>query len=819
MTPSNPTPHAAFEAVRTYPIPALRLELQEYRHRATGARHLHLAADDKHNAFLVAFLTVPQDSTGVAHILEHTALCGSRRYPVRDPFFMMTRRSLSTFMNAFTASDWTAYPFASLNRKDFANLLDVYLDAAFFPALEPLDFAQEGHRVEFEPSDDPRGRLTFKGVVFNEMKGAMSSPLQRLGQALQSALFPTVTYHHNSGGDPSCIPDLTYDQLKAFHAQHYHPSNALFMTYGDIPAADHQGRFEDQVLHHFEPLAVDFAIPDERRYTAPQVFNHSYPLAEGEATAAKTHVVISWLLDPCTDPRRVMEGRLLSGVLLDNSSSPLRHALETSELGTAPSPMCGFDAGTRETAFACGLEGTEPERAEAVEQLVLDTLERVARDGVPFEAVAAVLHQLELSQREITGDGFPYGLQLIMEALTPALHGGDPAAALDQDALLEQLRKDIEDPGFIRQLVGRLLLDNPHRVRLVMTPDPALSRRQNEAEVQRLQALEGALSDADREGIVARASALAERQNQPDDPEQLPRVGLEDVAPDLDIPEGEAIAGLPLATTWYDQGTNGLVYQQLVIDLPTLDDELLDLLPLYAYCVSEVGSGGRDYLTTQARQSAVTGGLSARPGFRSATDDPQKVKGLFVVAAKGLVTHVDPLTQLLMETIDAPRFDEHGRLRELIAQLRNRREARVTGRGHLLAMIAASSELSPTGQLFHRSDGLKGLQILQALDRSLATPEGIAAFGAQLETLHGHIQRAPRRLLVVGEGKDKDPILAALARHWPATGSGHGFVPFAPPPVCAPVHQAWSTSSAVNYSAIAFPPVGSGHRDGPAHHG
>ncbi|HXH01791.1 MAG TPA: insulinase family protein, partial [Candidatus Competibacteraceae bacterium] len=210
------TPASRFELLRSRSIPSLRVELEEYRHRGTGARHLHLKANDPHNAFLVAFLTVPQDSTGVAHILEHTALCGSRRFPVRDPFFMMIRRSLNTFMNAFTASDWTAYPFASQNRKDFNNLLEVYLDAAFFPLLDELDFAQEGHRLEFAEPGNPASPLVYKGVVYNEMKGAMSSPVSRLSQSLQTYLFPTTTYHYNSGGEPSDIPRLSHAQLKAF---------------------------------------------------------------------------------------------------------------------------------------------------------------------------------------------------------------------------------------------------------------------------------------------------------------------------------------------------------------------------------------------------------------------------------------------------------------------------------------------------------------------------------------------------------------------------------------------------------------------------
>ncbi len=233
-----PDAHPAFVAIRQQNIESLNIRVEQYEHKKTGAVHYHLASDNSENVFLVALRTVPQDSTGVAHILEHTALCGSKRFPVRDPFFMMLRRSLNTFMNAFTSSDWTAYPFASQNRKDFDNLLQVYLDAVFFSRLDPLDFAQEGHRVEFAEPGNPDSELVFKGVVFNEMKGAMSSISSALWSKMCEHLFPTSTYHYNSGGDPQHIPDLSYEQLQAFYRSHYHPSNAIFMTFGDIEASD-----------------------------------------------------------------------------------------------------------------------------------------------------------------------------------------------------------------------------------------------------------------------------------------------------------------------------------------------------------------------------------------------------------------------------------------------------------------------------------------------------------------------------------------------------------------------------------------------------
>ena len=267
--PANTLAHPAFEHLRSTPIDSLKITVEEYRHRVTGASHLHLAADNNENVFMVAFRTVPMDSTGVAHILEHTSLCGSARYPVRDPFFMMLRRSLNTFMNAFTSSDWTAYPFASQNRKDFDNLLKVYLDAAFFPKLDALDFAQEGHRVEFTEADNPDTPLVFRGVVFNEMKGAMSSPTSQLWHRLCHHLFPASTYHYNSGGEPADIPDLSWQQLRDFHATHYHPSNAMFMTFGDIPAQQHQQAFESLALSQFKSPGKTLTVSNETRLAKP----------------------------------------------------------------------------------------------------------------------------------------------------------------------------------------------------------------------------------------------------------------------------------------------------------------------------------------------------------------------------------------------------------------------------------------------------------------------------------------------------------------------------------------------------------------------
>jgi Zn-dependent M16 (insulinase) family peptidase len=810
-------PESSFEHIKSTAVESLHLTVEEYRHRPTGARHLHLAAEDDNNAFLVAFLTVPQDSTGVAHILEHTSLCGSERFPMRDPFFMMTRRSLNTFMNAFTSTDWTAYPFATRNRKDFDNLLQVYMDAVFFPRLDPLDFAQEGHRVEPADPADPDSELVFKGVVYNEMKGAMSSPVSRLWHLLQSRLFPTITYHYNSGGDPEAIPDLTYEQLKRFHTSHYHPSNAVFMTYGDMPAGDHQKRLEAYGLKRFSALELDLGIPDERRYSAPVRVVEHYPIEGEEGTSGKTHIVLGWLLGKGADLRESMQTHLLSGVLLDNSSSPLRHALETTILGSSPSELCGADDSTREMTFVCGLEGSDPEHAEAVEDLILGVIRRVAEEGVPQETVESVLHQLELAQREIRAGHVPYGLRLMVNALSPTLHGGDPAAFLNLDPVLRELRESVTDPGFLPGLARRLLLENPHRVRVVMAPDPDLGAGMAEAERRRLATLRAVMDEAERGGVLEQARALQARQLQRDDPSLLPKVGLEDVPPEMRVVEGEpqGVAGMP--ATWFGQGTNGLVYSQVVVDLPPLPEPLVDLLPLFCDCATEVGCGERDYLAAQAWQAAFTGGVSADTSVRAAVDDVGLAHGYFVLGGKALVRNGGGLAQVLREVFERARFDELPRLRELVAQLRAERELAVTDHGHVLAMAAACAGMSPTAALAHRWNGLLGLRQLKALDDALRDDDRLAEFAAGLTQIRDVILEAPRRLLLVGEPAQRESLVTALETEWEGIAEAQRQpARFVPPGTRHRVREAWAVNTQVSFCARAYPTVPVEHEDAAA---
>ncbi len=817
---ATPLAHPTFRFKRNRFLPTLNLSVEEYVHVATGAVHFHLASDNPENVFLVALRTVPHDSTGVAHILEHTALCGSRRFPVRDPFFMMVRRSLNTFMNAFTSSDWTAYPFASQNRKDFNNLLEVYLDAVFFSNLHELDFAQEGHRMEFQEPNNPDSPLEYKGVVFNEMKGALSSATSYIWQLLTEQLFPTTTYHYNSGGDPVHIPELSYADLQAFYKTHYHPSNAIFMTYGDIPAHEHQAKFETLALHEFTRLDVHIAVGDEHRFKHPKKIETTYPLDETDITD-KTHIVMAWLLGKSASLEDMYKAQLLSSVLMDNSASPLQQVLETTDLGRSPSPLSGLEDSQREMSFICGLEGCAADSTDKVEALILQTLEKVASEGVPQEKVEAALHALELHQREISGDSYPYGLQLILSALSTATHRGDPIELLDIDPVLTRFKQAIKNPDFIPQLVRVLLLNNPHRVTLTARPDNTQSERAKAAEAGRLATIKSKLSADDKERIIRQAAALQERQAEKPNAELLPKVELSDVPADIQWPVKQTIGlqvnGAKLQVAFYPQGTNGLSYQQVVLALPKLGDEQLELLPYCTSCMSEVGIGSRSYLEIQEQQASISGGLSAYTSMRSTLASEQNVQAYLVLSSKALYSKQTEISTLLRDTLLDCRFDESERIHELMEQILGRREQSITQSGHSLAMTAACSRMSPLAMLDHQSGGLEGIRRMKQLVKGLENHNQLQEFAAQLAGVHSAIIHGEKQFLLVAEASQEAALLGSLEATW--ADAAHIKVnesAFVLPPVRDIVREAWVTSTQVNFSSMAFPTVCGSHPDAAA---
>ena len=804
------TVHPAFQLVRQHHVEALDIAVSEYKHKVTGAVHYHLASEHDENVFLVAFRTQPMDSKGEAHILEHTALCGSEKFPVRDPFFLMIRRSLNTFMNAFTAADWTAYPFATQNKKDFQNLLEVYLDAAFSANLNPLDFAQEGIRIELE-----NGEPVYKGVVFNEMKGAMSSPSDQLYHQLAHHLFPETTYHYNSGGDPKDIPDLTYEELVHFYKSHYHPSNAVFMTFGNEPAYKLQEQFETLALSKFSRGETLYSKP-ERRLTQPVTVTENYAV-DAEDLKDKTYHIISWLLPEASDVKLRLGMRLAEGILLEDSSSPLRHYLETCGYAQSTGPILGVDDSNFEMTFFCGVQGSNPEHAEEFKNGVFNILEDVASKPVDTAMVDAILHQIELHQREINGDGTPYGLSLILNGLGSAIHHSDPIHVWDVDTAIEQVKEELKDPMWLSNLIKTHLIDNPHRVQMTLIPDAQKSAKEAEAEKVRLAEIGAKLTEAEKAEIIAQTEALNIRQDTPDDLDLLPKVGLEDVPAELHIVQGqlrEIISNnMDMPLNLYHAGTNGIYYQQVLIQIPNeiVKSPYFNLLSIL---LGEVGAGEYDYLELQQLQTAVSGGLGMGASLRSKVDDKDQISAWMTLTTKSLVNNFKAI-ELLKLAFEQLRFDEKDRIIELLQQRKTRWQSRVSGAGHSYAMQIASRNHSALAQRDYDNTGLGALNWLIDLTAKIENDE--AEYNKlidELKLIHNQLLKAPKQFLLVCEEQQSERLVEEVQTVWDKVAIEdiqRDLIQVTPEH--SHTDEAWLIQANVQFCATAYPAVDVSHPD------
>ena len=804
------TIHPAFQLLRQHHVEALDIHVSEYKHKVTGAVHYHLATNHDENVFLVAFRTQPMDSKGTAHILEHTALCGSEKFPVRDPFFLMIRRSLNTFMNAFTAADWTAYPFATQNKKDFQNLLSVYLDAAFAANLNPLDFAQEGIRIELE-----NDQAVYKGVVFNEMKGAMSSPTDQLYHQLAYHLFPETTYHYNSGGDPKEIPDLSYEQLVEFYKTHYHPSNAVFMTFGNQNAYDLQEQFETLALHKFSKGTTLYSTP-EKRLTAPIEVTESYAV-DSEDLKDKTFHVMSWLLPETSDIKLRLGMRLVEGILLENSASPLRHYLETCGYAQSTGPLMGVDDSNFEMTFYCGVQGSNAEYAENFKSGVLNILQDVASKPVDTDLVDAILHQIELHQREINGDGTPYGLSLILNGLGSAIHHNDPIHVWDVDSAIEQVKEELKDPMWLSNLIQIHLLDNPHRVQMTLVPDATKSVKEQQAEQARLAEITANLTEDQKIEIQEKTEALKKRQDTPDDLELLPKVGLEDIPADLHIVPGQLreiiCNGLDTPLNLYHAGTNGIYYQQVLIQIP---DDIVQspYFNLLSILMGEVGAGEYDYLELQQLQTAVSGGLGMGASLRSKVDNKDRISAWLTLTTKSLTQKLDAI-QLLKLAFEQLRFDEKDRIIELLQQRKTRWHSRLSGSGHSYAMQAASRQMSALARRDYHNTGLGALNWLSDLVTKIDQDEdAYHALIAELQAIHRKLLQAPKQFLLVCEEHHSDRLVEEVQNVWDKLQVNKAPVTLTQvEQVNTANDEAWLIQTNVQFCASAYQAVDVAHAD------
>ena len=739
---------STFEKVSSNFIPVLQATIEQYVEPASGMRHIHMHTEQAEMVFLVAFPTVPEVSDGRAHILEHLALCGSARYPVRDPFFSMLRRSTATFMNAMTYPDRTVYPFASTDRKDFFNLLDVYLDAAFFPNLDYLNFRQEGWRHAFEGD-----KLVYQGIVFNEMKGAFNSPMRALDSGIASTLLKGTTYEVESGGDPLDIPDLTHEMLKEFHASHYHPSQAVIMTAGNIEASAVQEQVAERVLSKlsgFSPRRLPQLAP---AWTAPQ--ENIVKIPSQEARDDEFGLQFAWLLGESSDPLAFYHAHLLSAGLLGESSAPVMRAMESAGYGR-PSDMNGRDAGTRQMVFHIGMEGLTEEQIADAHARIWAALEETAEEGIPAAVLHAALRDIKYGQREISSGRMPYGLGRLLHALPLAMYDGDVMDAFDNAAILETLEKQIEDPEFFKQLV-RDLIANPTRLTTRVVPDAAFFTERAAQEDAKLAALQASLTDAQRAHIVAESAALDAHQQLPSNSEVLPRIRPGDVSahprPALAIPD--AVNG----AVAFSIASNGISYANVLYDVSHLPEASWPWLRLYTDLAPELGVGEMSFDDASAwRQSMVP---SFHIGLEAIPRPQQTMRVELSFSASGLREEHEAIAAVLSAWIAKPRFNEEERLAFLIESLVQDKLSSLAESGSRYAMLASTAPLSPTRRFDDIIGGPAALPFYRRLQQLSKTSEGLQEIARELDALHAHIIAQPPTVLCAGLDQD-GVILAGL---------------------------------------------------------
>lgn len=708
-----------YELLKDQLIPEINSRVLFYRHIKTGGEILSLVNDDENKVFGITFRTPPVDSTGLPHILEHSVLCGSRKYPVKEPFVELMKSSLQTFLNAMTFPDMTCYPVASQNLQDFYNLVDVYLDAVFFPRLTEYILMQEGWHYDLKSLEGP---INYKGVVYSEMKGSYSSPDRLIYDYTEKSLFPDNAYAFDSGGDPKKIPDLTFEKFKEFHEKYYHPSNSRIFFYGDD---DPEKRFEiiDEYLDKFDRIDIDSAIYPQAAFKKPVRVIRSFDAGDSDESGSKARFTLNWLFSKKKNPEFILSMYLLEYILLGMPGSPLRKALIESGLGEDLSGA-GLDGDLLQAYFSTGLKGIDPDNIDKAQNLIIQTLRNLVIRGINKKDIEAAINSIEFIFRENNTGGYPRGLIIMLRALNSWLYDKDPVSSLVFEKPLNSIGEEIDkNDRFFEELIEKYFLENPHRTTVILRPEQNLLERERQSEEGKMKDLLDTMSEGEKQKIIENSRILKEMQEKPDSPESLasiPFLKLSDLERENKIFPCEEMEEMGGQVLYHDLFTNGIAYLDLGFDLHMLPQKYLPCAKLFGRALLEMGTEREDYISLTQRISRKTGGI--RPVFHTSMLKNSKESNAYMfLRGKAMLSNTGELLDILRDILLEVNFDNKERFKQIVLEAKAGEEQKLMSSGHQIASLRLKANFNEAGWVTEQMNGVSCLFFLRELVEIIET--------------------------------------------------------------------------------------------------
>lgn len=769
-------------------------------HKKSGARVMILENEDENKVFNITFRTPPEDSTGVAHILEHSVLCGSKHFPLKDPFVELVKGSLNTFLNAMTFPDKTMYPVASCNDRDFQNLMHVYLDAVFFPNIYEKEeiFRQEGWNYQLESED---GELAYNGVVYNEMKGVFSSPDELLERETMNVLFPDSPYGVESGGDPQFIPDLTYEQFLDFHRKYYHPSNSYIYLYGNMDVEEKLEFIDREYLSHFDAKEIHSEIPLQKPFTDYKYVELKYPVLENESLEENTYLSYNAVIGISLDTKLNVAFEVLDYALLSAPGAPLKQALL--DAGIGKDIYGSYDAGIYQPCFNIVAKNTDADAMDRFKGIIETTMQKLYTEGIDKKSLEAGINFMEFRFREADYSSYPKGLMYGMDVFGSWLYDeNQPFNQLKLLDIFEELKQEIGS-SYFEELMKKYLMDNTHVAYITLSPEKGLTAKRDRETAEKLQKYKESLSTEELQEMVRRTKALEEYQEAEESPEDLeciPMLSREDIRKETgEFYNTEKYVGDTLILH-HDVKTNGIAYLNIYFDLKNIPMDMMPYMGILKSVLGYVDTKNYTYSQLFNEINANTGGIQCGTEFYQKSSAEEDYTALFGIRAKALNGKTAFVFQMIREILFTSSLDDDKRLYEIIARLKSRLQSGIPSSGHSSAVQRAMSYSSVTAWIQELSGGIAFYQFLEELEKNYDSRK--EEMKEQLKKLVGMLFRQGNiTVSFTGDEETCEKTMAEIASLKEMLPKSEENMGQAAASVCETVNEGFMTAGQVQYVA------------------